>query len=144
MNDPTQDPQPPIDCGDTTPRDWRNWKRVLWALLAWAISFLGATYAIRHDLLPAGPVAWMVAAVPAGAGLVVLFMYRRLLREADELLRLIQLQALALAFGATWIALFTYPLIERLGAPPVDAGDYVLVMAVFYTLGGLLGRRRYR
>jgi hypothetical protein len=131
-------------CGDTTPQDRRNWKRVIVALVTWAVAFLGVTYAVKRELLPAGPILWLVAALPSGLMLVVLFAYGRYLREADELQRTVQLQALALGFGATWLALCGYPLFERLGAPAVDAGDYVIVMSVFYALGHLLGWRRYR
>jgi len=69
---------------------------------------------------------------------------RRHLRKADELQRAIQLHALALGFGASWLALCGYPLLERLGAPALVPGDYVVVMAVFFSLRILLGRRRYR
>lgn len=129
---------------DTTPRDRRNSLRMLLALAAWAVVFVAVTWALRKEWLPAGPISWIAAMLPPALMLVAFLLYADYLRKADELQRAIQLQALALGFGAGWLALFGYPLFEHLGAPALDAGDYVLVMAVFYTLGVVLGRRRYR
>lgn len=129
---------------DTTPRDRRNTVRMLLALAAWAVVFVAVTWAIRKELLPAGPVSWIAAALPSALMVVAFLAYADYLRKADELQRTIQLRALALGFGAGWLALCGYPLFEHLGAPAIDAGDYVLVMAVFYTLGVVLGQRRYR
>jgi predicted MFS family arabinose efflux permease len=131
-------------CGDTTPRDRRNTVRMLVALAVWAVVFVAATWAIRKELLPTGPISWIVAALPSALMVVALLAYADYLRKADELQRAIQLQALALGFGAGWLALCGYPLFERLGAPAIDPGDYVIVMAVCFSLGVVLGQRRYK
>lgn len=133
-----------LACGGGTPEDRRNNARVVLGAVIWAICLLAASYLIRHEVLPDGAIEWLVALVPTIAGIVVLILYSRYLRETDELQREIQLKALALGFGAGWIALAGYPLLERLGAPVIDAGVYVLVMAVFFTIGNVLGWRRYR
>lgn len=131
-------------CGDTTPRDRRNQTRMLVTLAVWAVCFVGASYSIKHELLTDGILAWLVAAAPTVVGLFVLLAYARFLREADELQRLIQLQALALGFGAGWLAISGYPIFERLGAPAADPGDFIFVMAIFYSLGSVAGVWRYR
>ena len=131
-------------CGDTTARDRRNLKRAMWILAAWAVLFAGGSQLIKRDLLPAGPIPWVVAALPTIAGVFVLLAYGRFLREADELQRTVQLQALALAFGGSWFAISGYRVFERLGAPHADGMDFTLVMALFYAVGILLGWRRYR
>jgi hypothetical protein len=133
-----------VRCAGTTPRDRRNSLRVLAALVVWGVVFVAVTWAIRKELLPAGPVSWIVAALPSVLMLAAFLAYAGYLRKADELQRAIQLQALALGFGAGWLALCGYPLFERLGAPAIDAGDYVVVMSVFFSLGVVLGQRRYK
>ena len=133
-----------VRCADTTPRDRRNSLRVLAALVVWGVVFVAVTWAIRKELLPAGPVSWIVAALPSVLLLVAFLAYADYLRKADELQRTIQLHALALGLGAGWLALCGYPLFERLGAPAIDAGDYIVVMSVFFSLGVLLGQWRYR
>jgi hypothetical protein len=99
---------------------------------------------IKREVLPVGAVRWTVAALPCVAAVLVLAAYARFLREADELQRLIQLEALALGFGGAFFAVMGYQLFERLGALTLDAGDLGIVMALLYSLGGLLGWRRYR
>lgn len=131
-------------CGGATPRDRRNTMRMLAALAVWAVVFVAATWAIRDELLPAGPVSWLVAALPSVLMAVAFLAYTDYLRKADELQRAIQLRALALGFGAGWLALCGYPLFERLGAPAIDTGEYLLLMAVCYSLGVVFGQRRYK
>lgn len=135
---------PSVYCDDSTPTDRRNMRGLLAILMAWAVSFLGATYAIKHELLPAGAFSWMAAAVPTLLGLGVIFTYRRYLREADELQRVIQTEALALGFGVGWLVICGYPLFERLGAPAADISDYLVAMVIAYSIGSVVGRRRYR
>ena len=143
MNETTREPFW-VRCGDTTPRDRRNLMRVMWTLGAWAVCFAGGSQLIAKDLLPAGPLPWVVAALPSVLGVFVLVAYGRFLREADELHRTIQLQALALGFGAGWFAFTGYRIFERLGAPAADIADFTMVMALFYAIGAFLGWRRYR
>jgi hypothetical protein len=118
--------------------------RVLLALAAWAALFVAASQLIKRDLLPAGAIPWVVAALPTVAGAFVILAYARFLREADELQRTVQLRALALGFGGGWFVMTGYRIFERLGAPPADGADFTLALAVCYSIGILLGWRRYR
>lgn len=133
-----------MNCGDMTAQDVRNIRRFRLGVGIWGVSFIGATFIIKKELLPAGPLPWLVATLPILVGLYVLVTYSRFLRQADELQRMIQLRALALGFGAGWLFAFGYPLFERLGAPHGDYGMVILVMAICYSVGILIGRRQYR
>lgn len=130
-------------CGDTTPRDRRNMVWVVGALFFWALSFAGVQKLIEKDLLPAGPLPWLLAALPAVAGILVIVMYGRFLRDLDELQRLIQLQGIALAFGGAYFAYAGYQIFERLGAPPADMSAYVVVWSVLYSFRSYFGWRRF-
>ena len=77
-------------------------------------------------------------------GVVACARYVRFLRRADELLRQIQLEGLALGFGAGMVFMFGYALAERAGAPPLDVADPLLPMAGCWVLGQWLATRRYR
>ena len=134
----------PIACADTTPRDRRNQYRFLGAIFVWAVIFVAASFVLKRELLAPGPAAWLLAALPIAIGVAVVLAFARYLSQADELQRVIQLQALALGFGAGWVAMSGYPLLVELGAPAFDPGDYTLVMIVFYVIGYLHGLRRYR
>lgn len=130
-------------CGDTAPRDWRNLRRLLWLMFAWAVTFVGGAQLIRREIMPTGAIAWLAAALPTVVAVFVLIAYGRFLRETDELNRRIQLQALALGFGGVWLIIAGYRVFELLGAPAIDRGGVVLVMALLYSTGVVFGRIRY-
>lgn len=128
---------------DCTPRDWRNLRRFLLAGAAWMVTFVGGSWLLHGDLAGRGFIAWIVAALPALTGVLVVLAYGRYLKETDEFQRMIHFQALALGFGGGWLALAGYRLFELMGAPRLNRGDVLLVVGVLFTLGLLLGRRRY-
>ena len=130
-------------CGDMTARDRQNLNRAnLWMML-WLVCFAASTWLIRADLVQAGPVGWLVAIFPTAVGVGTLLAFGRYFREADELQRRIQLQALAVGFGVALFAGFGYRLFEALGAPAGRVSDLAVVMVVFYFVGLWMGRRRY-
>lgn len=131
-------------CGDTTPVDWGNLKRLLGAYFLWAVCFAGASQLLKRGLVTEGPLLWLVIAAPLLVSLVVIATFVRFLRQADELQRIVQLQALAVGFGGTFFAATGYRLFERIGATPADIGDLALVMAFFYSAAVVLGWSKYR
>jgi hypothetical protein len=77
-----------------------------------------------------------------GAGTVLA--YRRFLREADELRRKIEIEALALAFGVGVFGEATHFLLLASGAVSAHSSAYVLAGMVFtYSAAALVQRRRY-
>lgn len=132
-----------LGCGNTMKRDTRNSLHAAGAALAWAACFAGSSQVLKRELVPDGPMLWLVAALPVVSGIWVLVAYGRFIREADELQRMIRLKALALGFGGTFLAISTYAICERLGAPRADLADAITVMAVLCSLGIVLGGRRY-
>ncbi len=127
-----------------TELDRRNQYRFIAWMFAWALSFVAATWILQGDRGLASPVVWLVAVAPIALGIAAVFAYLRFLRMADELLQKIQLEGLALGFGAGVIFAMGYQLLERAGAPPLEIGDTVVVMMVAWAIGQLLGMRRYR
>ncbi len=131
-----------LRCGESK-RNLNNSLRAAGAILAWAICFAGTSQLLKRGLLPDGPAQYLIAALPTVFGVVVLLAYGRFIRESDELQRIVQLQALALGFGGTFLAISTYAICERLGAPRADLADAITVMAVLYSIGSIVGWRRY-
>jgi hypothetical protein len=125
-----------------TPRDRANMRRFNIALAIWALVFLGSTALLRFGAVE-GAAAWLVALAPATMAVIAIRHYVRFLRAADELLRLVQLEGLALGFGAGFVFMTSWRLFERAGAPHLDISDGLLVMIVFWTLGQFLAARRY-
>ena len=118
---------------------WRMWQ--LWLVL-WIGSFVAttATYVLGA---PPPAVGYTAALANAALGVAAVWSYFRLLRRADELERKIQVESLALGFGAGAVGMMAYRLLERAGAPPLDVNDALLVMLLAYAIGVVLARRRY-
>lgn len=119
-------------------------RRFLLWMLAAAVAYVAATAALRRQpelpaLLPWGLTALAMA---LAAGAIVAF--RRYLRGADELVRKIEIDALAIAFGAGALFTMLYPLCERLGAPRLGLADAALVLMFAWMAGAWIGWRRYR
>ena len=130
-------------CGIYTPQDRRNlWIFNIWAIAA-AFTFAGTALLVGKGVIDRGPLAWALTVVSVIFSILMVRSYMVFLRHADELLRKIQLEGLALGFGAGAVFMLGYRLFERLGAPKLDISDGLLVMVVFWAIGQYLGVRRY-
>lgn len=134
-----------LACGDATARDRRNLGRYQLALVLFALVYLAANYLVAAGQVPPGGAGWLVAIIPSAVALLPVAAFVRFLSEADELQRVIQLQALALGFAAGFVLWPSIRLLERLGTP-VSQWHTVLPMAIIagYVVGIALNRRRFR
>ena len=89
------------------------------------------------------PLAWLFPAASAFLGVMAVRAYVIFIRNADELLRKIHLQALAVGFGAGLVFMPPYRLCERLGAPKLDSVDPIIVFVVACGLALVMGFRKY-
>lgn len=129
-------------CRQMTARDRRNsWRFTGW-LFAWMVGFVSVAYALRAGVLPVGLWTYLAIAGSTALGVVAVLAYVRFVREADELQRKIQLEALGLGVAGAFVAEFAFSLIERAGIMDVDSESF-LVMCVCYAVGLFLGARRY-
>ena len=126
-----------------TPRDARHLGTFSRWVLSFAAVLAAGTILLGGGYLQPQPVWWIfpVAALLLGIGTVRAYVV--FLREADELLRKIHLEALAFAFGAAMISMPVYRLCERLGAPKLDVVDPMFVMLLAWFAGQWMGVRRY-
>jgi hypothetical protein len=131
-----------IQCAGMTETDRKNQMRFVRWTLAWAIAFVLATFLLEDGRLPEAA-AWLVALAPSLLGLGAIGAYFRFLRDADELLRKIQLESLALAFGAGMLFMLGYRLHERAGAPGLDMNDPLLVMCLVWAGSQMYLNSRY-
>ena len=126
-----------------TQTDRRNNRRfMIWCVL-WALAFVGAGIAQRQLELD-GVVAWIVAFVPALPAIGALAAYLRFLREADEMVRAIHLQALAWGFGAGVVVVIGVQLPEYPGAPALRASDVLLAMMTTWMIAQFVAVWRMR
>lgn len=124
-------------------RDRRNQRRVLLWSIAWAFSFVAVALGITKEWLPFGVILGAVTGT-ALLGIATALAYRRFLQETDELQRKIEVEALALAFGVGVVGGLTYWLLVVSGALTETGFAYVFaLMMITYSVGVLIGRRRY-
>ena len=79
--------------------------------------------------------------VPASAALIA---FIRFFRGVDELEQRMHLEGLAFAFGASALATFAYGFLEGAGFPHLNWTFVWPVMALFWIIGSVLARNRYR
>ncbi|MCB1036183.1 MAG: hypothetical protein KDD47_20335 [Acidobacteria bacterium] len=125
-------------------RDRKNKRRLRAWMFAWMATWLGILAAVKFELLPPGPEASLAAIASGMIGVIAIGAYRRFLLEADELLRKIQLEALAAAVGVGVLGGMTSWLLVRTGAlASVDALWLVTAMLFAQAFFAFLGHRRY-
>jgi hypothetical protein len=83
--------------------------------------------------------------LPIPANLVLVALIVRTIRKLDEFLRHVHLEAVAIAFFLTGLAVFIYGYLERAHAVhPLNVAIVWVFMAVFYGIGYLVSVRHYR
>lgn len=141
---PTGNPRPASCARSTTPRDRRNMRRMIGWITLWGVFFTLASQLLKRGIVEQGPLGWLLALLPIPAFAMVVWAYAKFIREADELQRQIQLNAIAGAFGFGMFAITCYEVLERAGAPETAPDDYFLLMAVLYAVFSVYGSYRYR
>ncbi len=129
-------------CGGLTERDKRNQKRFAFWTLGWGLAFVVATLLLRFGVV-SGALSYLVAVAPTAVAAGTVLAYLRFLREADELQRKIQLESIAWGFGIGAVFMMSYRLLERVGLPPMDTSDPLVVMMLTWGIASLFLSRRY-
>ena len=128
--------------GLLTPRDAANLRRFNAWNIGLALSFAGSVLLLTAGIMSSG-VGYALAAATFVIGLGAIRSYVRFLRDADELLRKIHLEAIAVAFGAGIVSILTWELLEQVGAPHIEISIFAAAMLIFWGLGQAAGIRRY-
>src|SRR5580658_4441023 len=85
------------------------------------------------------------ALLPIPANLVLLAVIVRRIRQLDEFLRHVHLEAVAIAFLLTALAVFVYVGLQKTHCVgPLNAGFAWISMALFYGIGYVIAVRHYR
>jgi hypothetical protein len=119
--------------------------QTFWAVLAIASAIdIAATWLLGRPGYP--PYARMIfALLPIPANLVLLAVIVRRIRRLDEFLRHVHLEAAAIAFLLTALAVFIYADLQKANCVgPLNVGVAWLLMALFYGIGYAIAARHYR
>jgi hypothetical protein len=125
-----------------TPRDLGNYSQFVRWMMGAVAAFAVATILIDGNWIPRAA-GWALAVLTLALMLQTVRVYMRFLRTADELLRKVHLESLALAFGTGAVVTMVYRLCERLGAPQLDINDPMLVMMLVWIGSQFVAQRRY-
>lgn len=112
------------------------------ALICYAIVLVGSIKLLGSY----GETAWryplaLSPVFPASAALIA---FLRFFRCVDELEQRMHLEGLAFGFGASALATFAYGFLEGAGFPHLNWTFVWPVMAMFWCVGNVLARNRYR
>lgn len=113
-------------------------------LLAWALTYVAARFALETDL--SGGVRTAVALAPALPALLAVGAVMRAVAALDELHRRVHLEALVVAFPLTLLLLMTLGLLELAAALSPEDWSYRHIwpfLVVFYAAGLWRAWRRY-
>jgi hypothetical protein len=119
---------------------------VLLTAAAWLAVYFAARAALQY-LRPGSVEAVFVSVAPVFAFFAFAWVVQRAVRRADELQRLVQLDALAFAFSTTICVLMGLGLLDiahdgRLQFPPLS--DWWVMLPALYAICLVVARRRYR
>ncbi len=128
----------------TTETDRRNVRHLNIIALVWAICYCAATYFLRRDYALSTATTGVMISIVALLGAAMLWSYVRFLRGCDELMRQLQLEALAFGFGISVLAAITWALFEAAGFESLESNTFVAIGIFAYIFGVMLGTRRYR
>jgi len=125
-------------CGTASPAlDMYNRRAMIWAF--GYVAALGLAMTARNTWHPAGPVLWLLALLPSLAiAYYVWSLGRYLVEEADEYLRMRQIQAGMIATGLLLMVASTWGFLETFGIAPHAEGWWsVAVFAIAQSLAGI-------
>jgi hypothetical protein len=127
-----------------TETDQRNIRAVwVWSFIFGA-GFTAAVMALTRVPELAGPIAWLVAAVPSVLGIGLLRSCLRFIREADEFMRKIHLEGIAIGAGAASIFCLGYFAFTRGGAPELPMLFALIPLTSGWALGSFIVAYRHR
>jgi hypothetical protein len=114
------------------------------AVAAGLVSVIFISWLLETQTL-AAPVRLGLALIPVAAYVFCLVSYLRLIRLADELQRRIHLEALAIAFPSSAVAILAFEYLRKAGFITVFKPDYALMtMLALWALGFFIAWRRYQ
>lgn len=127
-----------------TEKDQRNIRAIwIWSL-AWAIGLSAVVFALQFFPQLKGPVAWLLATIPIVLSVGLVNVLLRFLRDADEFMRKVQLEGIAIGYGAGAIFLMGYHVLEHVGARQLPMVVAILPMALGWVVGSFLVAYRHR
>lgn len=129
---------------DLAPSDITRYRRAQAVILLWVPVLAATVVALRQWSPEPGLLAYAVAAIPGIMMSAGFLLYGDFLRKADELTRKIQTEGMAVGFAVGLVISLSYALLEKVGAPKMDASDTVIIMVVAAMIAIQRQQRKYK
>jgi hypothetical protein len=91
-----------------------------------------------------GPLAWTLALLPILFGIPLVKTILRFIREADEFMRKVQLEGIAIGYGAGLVFCVGYRVFGYAGAPDLPVWVATLPLAFGWAVGSFIVAYRHR
>jgi len=120
-------------------------KLFLWVGI-WVASFAIATFGPKFIWDEAAPITWIGCAITILIGVVAILANRNQIRDQDEMLQRVSLEAYAVTLGAVIIVGCPYTILQQNKLVPAELGipAVMVVMSVTLLISTLVGLRRRR
>ena len=117
----------------------------LWVAI-WVASFAIATFGPKFIWDKAAPITWIACAVTILIGIGAIVANRNQIRDQDEMLQRVTLEAFAITVGAVIIVGCPYTILQANKLVPTELGipTLMVVISVTYLTSMLVGLKRYR
>ncbi len=126
-------------------RDLKNANRVNLLAVIWVLTLYVASISPNYVWSNTVLVISIAFVIHTTVGIVMVFSFRKFLKELDDLERKIQLDALALSVGVTIISFSSFSILSKAGIiTELDQSSLIVLMSISYMIGIVVGRIKYR
>jgi hypothetical protein len=127
-----------------TEADQRNIRAIwIWSFVCGA-GFVAAILPLQTNPEFRGPLAWLLALLPIVFSIPLVKALLRFLREADEFMRKVQLEGIAIGYCAGAIFCLGYHALEHAGAPELPMVFALFPLTLGWVVGSFLVAYRHR
>ncbi len=133
-----------ILCAGLPKRDIQNANKVnLWCLI-WVVTLGISTYMFDYEEYRSWPYLLSAVVINGGSGIALVFAYKKLLVNLDEMERKIQLEALALSVGVTIVAYSVGSILVKADfLTKLEPAHLIVAISLGYIVGLISGRVRH-
>lgn len=127
-----------------TKAEQRNIRSVWIWCLVWAAGFSAVTSALEAFPQLRGAFVWLLAIIPIALSFPAVLACLRFIREADEFMRKVQLDGIAIGFAAGFVFCLGYHMLEYVGAPHLPMVVATVPLGFGWAIGSFIVAFRHR
>jgi drug/metabolite transporter (DMT)-like permease len=127
-----------------TQAEQRNIRSIWIWCVVWAASFAAVTTALEAFPQLQDPFTWLLAMIPIALSFPAVLACLRFIREADEFMRKVQLDGIAIGFAAGIVFCLGYHTLEHVGAPHLPMVVATVPLIFGWAIGSFIVAFRHR